>query len=190
MVNAADALRPPCGGEGSTHTGLFVSLLVRYPDLGAVKYQPQTRCLVMRFILQPVPSSQAFQAFRTRVQQSLAAYADLTGSPIHVLNLTRSVHEPYCVVEVTRDVDTLTQEELTLLVSLVRDTFGDQLILDAPLEPLAEEDLHVQDELIGHMLEDVRLVPPLRDLIGFRENGRVLLFNRGDRDSHATRREG
>lgn len=166
-------------GGTSAPAGLFVSLLVRYPDLGSVKFLPESRTLVLTFLLRPSPESGLFKAFSKRLYQSLEAYSYLSGSPVHVINVSRTDHESCTVIEAARDVDTLTQEELALIVALVREWFSDRLVLEAT-EPMTEEDMQVQDEIIGHMLEDVRKDPSLGDLIGFRDGDRVLLFNRGE----------
>lgn len=168
-------------GGTSAPTGLFVSLLVRYPDLGSVKFLPESRTLVMTFLLRPSPENSLFKAFSKRLYQSLEAYSYLSGSPVHVINLSRTDHESCTVIEAARDVDTLTQEELALIVAIVREWFSDRIVLEG-MEPMAEEDLQVQDEIIGHMLEDVRKVSALGDLIGFRDGGRVFLFDRGERN--------
>lgn len=169
-------------GDSSVPAGLFVSLLLRYPDIGTVKYVPENRALVMSFLLHPAPEPAAYEAFARRLRQSLEAYSYLSGRAIHVLNLRRVDHATCAVIEATRDVDTLTQEELSLIVSLIREEFGRHLVTDR-FDPLPEEELQVQDEIIGHMLDDVRRVSALGNLVGFREGGRVLLFNREERDS-------
>lgn len=166
-------------GGTSAPAGLFVSLLVRYPELGSVKFIPETRTLVLTFLLRPSPDSSLFKAFSKRLYQSLEAYSYLSGSPVHVINVSRTDHESCTVIEATRDIDTLTQEELSLIVALVREWFSDRLVPEAA-EPMTEEDIQVQDEIIGHMLEDMRKSSSLGDLIGFREGDRVLLFNRGE----------
>ena len=157
-------------GGTSAPAGLFVSLLVRYPELGSVKFIPETRTLVLTFLLRPSPDSSLFKAFSKRLYQSLEAYSYLSGRPVHVINVSRTDHESCTVIEATRDIDTLTQEELSLIVALVREWFSDRLV----------PDIQVQDEIIGHMLEDMRKSSSLGDLIGFREGDRVLLFNRGE----------
>lgn len=168
-------------GGTSSPTGLFVSLLVRYPDLGSVKFLPESRTLVMTFLLRPSPESRLFKAFCKRLYQSLETYSYLSGSPVHVINVSRTDHDSCTVIEASRDVDTLTQEELALIVALVREWFSERIVLEST-EPMAEEDLQVQDEIIGHMLEDIRQISSLGDLIGFRDGERVLLFNRGERE--------
>lgn len=169
-------------GDSTVPAGLFVSLLLRYPDMGTVKYRPDNRCIVMSFMLYPSPEAHVFDAFSKRLRQSLEVYSDLSGRAIHILNVTRVEHAECTVIEATRDVDTLTQEELALIVALIRETFGDRLISER-VDPVSEEDLQVHDEIIGHMLDDVRQVSSLDNLVGFREGGRVLLFNRGERNS-------
>ena len=43
-----------------------------------------------------------------------------------------------------------------------------------------EEDLLFQEEMIAHMLEELKEVPQKKELTGIREEGRVLIFNHSD----------
>lgn len=83
------------------------------------------------------------------------------------------------IVEISRDVATLTQEEISLIIELARAALGPDLITEgAGEEGEFEEELVYQDEMIATMLDDLRESVQQRKLIGFREEGRVLVFNK------------
>lgn len=164
--------------ELTSQSGLFVSLLLRYPEIGSVKYVPSTRCLVVGFFLRQCPSRKEFRRLRSLLHGSMETYSALSGREIHVLKLTRTDYAPLCIVEVTRDIATLTPEELALIVGVLREHCKDRLVCDGAEHPDYEA-AYIHDDTIGHLLDDVRQIPPSRRMIGFREGGRVVLF-KGD----------
>lgn len=169
-------------GEGSpSHAGLFVSLLMRYPEISSVRYRPENACLVIGFTVRQDLTEDDFAALKERLELSLEVFSDLSGKPIHVLEL-RHIHvAPFTVLEVVRDVQTLTQMELSVIVGTLADRFGESLVYE-PIIPEETDEPFLQDDLIEHLLDDVRLVPPPRQVIGFREDGRVVV--RGDDRDH------
>ena len=80
-------------------------------------------------------------------------------------------------IEVCRDLSTLTAEEISLMVGIVTQRFGDNLVKDR-CEDLPEEDVFVHEEMIRNLLADVTDASQEKKIIGFREEGRVMVFNR------------
>ena len=87
-----------------------------------------------------------------------------------------SLGDHLTMVEIRRDVSTLTQEEISLVIALMRMEFRQQLVVD-PGDSLYEDELALQDEMIEQMLEDLRESRSDRRLVAFREEGRVMVFN-------------
>ncbi|MBO8127278.1 MAG: hypothetical protein H0Z38_08610 [Firmicutes bacterium] len=88
-----------------------------------------------------------------------------------------SSDEKFSLLEISRDYTTLTRQEIALITSLVAAEFGERLVLDDFTDsPKEEQDM--QDEIIENMLEDTKFDILPRDLIGFRENGRVFVYNK------------
>lgn len=77
-------------------------------------------------------------------------------------------------LEVIRDLASLSLSELNLIVQLVRDYYGDALVQEGPT--MTEEDELEQNLLIENLLMSSAW-RPLERLMGFRENGRVLVFS-------------
>jgi hypothetical protein len=82
-------------------------------------------------------------------------------------------------LEINRNIESLTQEEIALITGVVHEFFDEFLILDQE-DALQEEDTLLQEEMIEHMLEDLKDSRQEKRLIGFREEGRVLVFNRAN----------
>jgi len=159
----------------SRNVGLLVSVLVRYPEVAAVDFDPVT--IKFTFLLTRALSNRAFQELSARVEDSLSAFNALEGRPTGMVKVERARHPGLTVVEVTRDLASLTQAEISLMVAVVREQFGQVLAADGA-ETMQEEEMAVHEELIAEMLDDVRVSQPGRNLTAFREDGKVVVFNR------------
>ena len=58
-------------------------------------------------------------------------------------------------LEIMRDIESLNQEEIALIIGVVQQFFEGYLLLDQE-ESLQEEDEVLQEEMIEHMLEDFK----------------------------------
>ncbi|MGE5576587.1 MAG: hypothetical protein ACM3TT_05250 [Syntrophothermus sp.] len=157
--------------------GLLISILVRYPEVGTIKYEPEQKALKFTFILNKRLASERFKSFTKKLEESLSALAVVTQRVLAVLAVERFDYKQFTLIEVKRDVESLSQEEISLLSNLARDYFGNSLVMEGN-ELIQEEDQLLQEELIDHMLEDIKENLVEKDLIGFREEGRVFVFNK------------
>lgn len=162
----------------SASVGLLVSILVRYPEICTVSYMPDTRLLGFSFMVSRKVESDEFEAFRTRAVASISVYLDLlrfNESP--VAEIESSDLGIVTQIKIVRDVVTLTGEEISLLIGLTLEAFSDDLVTDRQ-EALEEEEAIVQEEFIANLLADLKETTQEKRLIGFREGGRVVVFNR------------
>lgn len=164
-------------GESVNSTSLIVSLLVRYPEIATVSFDPETRALQITFVLSHPLSDEQFEAFKVKIETSVDVFLSVSGRERAEMQLAYTNFERNAFLEIRRDVNSLSQEEISLLLELVTAQFGEVLVRDQA-DDLGEEDLEVQEELIDHMLEDLKDSRQDKTLIGFREEGRVLVFNR------------
>lgn len=160
----------------SNSVGLFISILVRYPEVGTIRFDPKSQTLSFTFLLRSTDCVND-QRFADSVRESLEAYSAIEGTAIGTISIQTVAENGIAVLEITRDAASLSQTELALLVGLVRERFADELIIDDS-DALVEEDLLEQDELIREMLADLQDGQPERNLIAFRDGGRVLVFNK------------
>ncbi|MHB1125520.1 MAG: hypothetical protein ACYC2T_00970 [Bacillota bacterium] len=165
------------GDEVSDSIGLLISILLRYPEVGTINYEPATRVLKFTFILSHLYPSAVVQGMREKMVLALQTFNFLEGKDPQLIRLDHSICDALTMVEIQRDVDTLAQDELSLIIALMHQEFGDDLVADSN-ESMQEEELLMQEELIGHMLESIRGDVPEKKLFAFREEGRVLVFNK------------
>jgi len=167
-------------GESFTNSmSLIVSLLVRYPGIATISFDPAQKALQFTFAVARLLSPPEFGSFAKTVQDSLETVADLGGRAPTLLELSLSSHDGMSFLEVKRDIDTLLPEEISVLTSLLDQHFGGELVREQD-DALEEEDRALQEEMIEHMLEDLKDSRQEKKLIGFREEGRVMVFNRAN----------
>lgn len=160
----------------SKSVSLLISILVRYPEVGSLHYDPRAQELRFTFLLTRVLSDKEYQALEDNLVESLEAFSFLEGRPMRECRIERTSLEQLTMIEIRRDVDTLTQEEIALVMELMHREFTQQLVVD-PGNSLYEDELAMQEELIEQMLEDLRESRGDRRLVAFREEGRVMVFN-------------
>lgn len=162
-------------GAVSESVGLLISILVRYPEVGSINYEPKTRVLKFTFIVREALPPERIEAFRRKLKASVETYDLLTRRTHRVVTLQATTCHDLTFLEIRRDVASLTEEEITMIIGLLRQEFGASLATE-PNDPLLEEELLTEENVISHMLENVREKTPDRRLIAFREEGRVLVF--------------
>lgn len=160
----------------SSSVGLFISILVRYPEVATIRFDPKSQALSFTFLLRSTACI-SDERFAESVRDSLEAYSAIEGTPIGTFAIRTVSENGIAILEISRDAASLSQSELALLVGLVRERFATELIIDDGDAP-GEEDLLEQDELIREMLADLQDGQPERNLIAFRDGGRVLVFNK------------
>ncbi len=158
---------------------LLISILVRYPEVATVNFVPTGKILKFTFMLSKPLEEDLWRAFEKRLVESVRGYAALVHGEHPTLEVERHDYGEVSLVEISRDIDTLTQEEISLIIELARTELGPVLVTEGPVVDSAlDEELVFQDEMIENMLEDLRESILQRKLIGFREEGRVLVFNK------------
>lgn len=165
------------GEDVGDSVGLLISILVRYPEVGTINYEPAPRHLKFSFMIARAMSDEDWASFANKVRSCLETFNFLEGRCPQEIGLRRITGDNLTILELERDVDSLTQDEIALITGLIQQEFPQELLSEQN-DALVEEDLLMQEELIGHMLENMKGNLQERKLIAFREEGRVLVFNK------------
>ncbi|NLW07263.1 MAG: hypothetical protein GX039_04695 [Clostridia bacterium] len=165
------------GGEVADSIGLLISILVRFPEVGTINYEPRDQVLRFTFMLNQPLKEDELEQFNSKFRKSLEIYNFLEGRQPRVINLKYTPYDQLMSLEIQRDVNSLSRDEIGLIIALVRETFETRLVFENN-DQIMEEELLIQEELIDRMLESVRGTVPQRQLIAFREEGRVMVFNK------------
>lgn len=158
--------------EVGSQVDLLVSLLVRFPEIGAVHYEPLDKAL--RFVYLLKEGDRDLTSFPHIYKSHLSIFHLLKKKEPNVNSLKITRNSQLTVMEITRDLATLSLEELNLTIELLRDCCGTALVREGP--PEEEGDAWEHNALIESLLASASLVGPER-LTGFRQDGRVLVFS-------------
>jgi hypothetical protein len=178
-VDDADTQLEAISDSTANSVSLLISILVRYPEIATVNFVPEGKILKFTFMTSSSISDRLWNAFCHKLFESVEVYASLVHRGTPRVKAERLEFDSVSIVEISRDVATLTQEEISLIIELARYALGSELISEGNSEEGEfEEELVYQDEMIETMLDDLRESVQQRKLIGFREEGRVLVFNK------------
>ncbi len=173
------ALNFKIGEENSESAGLLISILMRYPEIGAISFNPDDHTMTLSFSCKKIIAEKDFLNKKDRLELCLDTYAYLEGKKSSVLAIQCLGTEEVSVLKIKYEVEVATKSEIALIINFLQQEFGDCLVRDLDKnEFLGEEDLLLQDEFIGHMLESFKYAIPVNKIIAFREEGRVHLFKK------------
>ena len=167
------------GEAFSNSMSLIAFLLVRYPEIASVRFDPVQKTLQFSFVVTSNIGEAQLEEFKDNLLMSVESIVELHGRELERFEIQTAHDSSMTFLEIIRDIDSLSQEEITLMISLVKQTFESVLLLD-PEDVVQEEDIMMQEEMIEHMLEDLKDSQQEKRLIGFREEGRVFIFNRAN----------
>ena len=156
---------------------LLVSILVCYPEIGTVSFEPKDDTLHFSFPFREVPSKEAFEATGQFIKESIQAYHALEGFFNGQIGMTLEAQGNTAFFHIVRDVYTLSRGEIGLISTLMREHFGKLLILDQERDADMEADA-AQGDAIDHMIGNLKINRVTDKMIGVRENGRVMVFNK------------
>lgn len=155
----------------------MVALLLRYPELGSVRVLPSQAVLTLSFWLREAPEPAACAQFERRVRQALRMLSRLEGHGyMREVGLTLRGQGPLHVLEVRRDLESLAAEEFGIILGLVRQAFGGIVVVEGEAYA-GDGDEYDADLTIAHGLDQAKRVRQGEELVGFRQDGRVLVFS-------------
>jgi len=157
--------------------GLLISILMLYPEVATINFNPGKRLLRFTFIYSKVLADSELNNLKEKLMESIEVYNLLEGKKTRVVTIESQICDNLTIIEVQRDVDTLVQGEITLIVELFRQYLNDNLVTEVSGR-FFEEDLIAQEELIGRMLESMKSRSQDKYLFAFRDEGKVLVFDK------------
>lgn len=156
---------------------LLVSLLVRYPEIATLAYEPKQNLLTLKFMFKAIEDQDDVFGKIELLKESLAAFYALMKLQPVTAKMNFDLDGNIAILRLERDVATVTKNEIVLVVSFLREQMQGLLLADLPPEQSFEES-GFQDELIENMLRSIESNYHGQGLLGIREEGRVLVFNK------------
>ncbi|MCQ2559261.1 MAG: hypothetical protein MJ157_00885 [Clostridia bacterium] len=160
--------------------GLLISILLRYPEVSVVRYELEHNTLVFSFIFAKSLEKEQLAKIKAQLLEAIETWHYLERNQVEILEITSEEtsqleSNQLTKIELQRDMESFALEEVSLLVNLIN--YLGLPLLTEEAEAFLEEDLILQEEVIRHLLDNVKNCDCEKDLFAFREEGRVLVFN-------------
>ncbi len=156
---------------------LLVSMLVHYPEISSLAYEPKNNVLTLKFIISPIEDKEAVLLKIDLLEESLTAFYALMKLRPLLARINIEGEGKLAVLAIERDVATITRNEVVLLITFLREQLQELLLSDLPPEQQVDDN-GFQEELIENMLKSIESNYHGQGLLGIREEGRVLVFNK------------
>ncbi len=182
-------------GDSGESVRFLTALLVRYPQVGTVKLTDSGddaagRVLSLEFFLARRLETARLREFARDVREAHEAFAGLRSFRPGLLKILRGggsrasassesfessedLQERVDSLVLQRDLRTFSLEDLSLLIALVEEEFERDLVVG---EDLQQEDDGYHEEVLVAALDRIRYPTGESDLVGFRDDLRVLVY--------------
>ena len=168
-------MHTPSAFESADTVNRVVALLVRFPELHSIRSNPADATLTLSFALRERLDRAKTRALGERVGEYVRAFLDLRGESPVKIGVASERDTAVTFVNVTRDAESFSREELELLVAMFAEQFGERLVRDGDNAP-DDDDPAARDELVEVALDALRDPTRRQRLVGFREEQRVLVY--------------
>ncbi|MBC7342802.1 MAG: hypothetical protein H5U02_10235 [Clostridia bacterium] len=157
--------------------GLLISILLSYPEVAAVNYNPQAQVIKLTFVLKRQLTSFEENQIKASIEKHLDVFAFLNSSQLvpNIASVNAISEQGISLFQIVRDVNSLSPEEISLIIGVVRRQCQDMLLLENPTSHI-EGDL-VKEELIASMLEMIGKEERQKKLVAFRHEGKVMVYD-------------
>lgn len=162
--------------EQSYSIDFFVSIMLRYPEITSIKYDPVRSRIIFTFIIKEVIPEGKQVKFRKNLTLSIETFHQLEDKKFKEVRVENAVCDKIILIKVYRDVHTLSSEEIGMIVKLFRESFGRKIMVEA--HRMLDEDFLSQEEKVQDYLERLKHTQLEKRLIALREEGKVLVFNK------------
>ena len=165
--------------EMNTGVQLLASMLVCYPELYAVAYEPQDTEITLDFVVKKKIAHEEMEEFANLVDKSVQTYHELQGGDPVWLAIDADVNGARMTVHVRRQLATMLRGELDLLAELFCDKFGDDLQIDVhTLDSLEPDFSNMQSNVLDQMFDMAQSSRIREKMIGMRDKDKVVVYNR------------
>jgi hypothetical protein len=158
---------------------ILATLLVAYPQVSRVTFDPEKKTLGLVFLCQGPIGSRRRAALSRAYKDSVEVYLRLSSRTASVLNASWEKMGDFYCFQIERDVASLSPEELNVAVDLVSERARPVPAGDEVEMPDSSEECAWPARLfLQEMLEQVKDLQGSRKLVALREGERVLVFDK------------
>jgi hypothetical protein len=162
--------------ENADTVSLVCALLVRFPELTSIRSGPAERTLRLTFAVRQRLDKPSQAALAEALDEHVRGFLALAKEEPAVLRVESEGDRTLSFVHVTRDLDSFSKDELELQVGFLCDRFGDALVRTPHPDDHLDVDPAAEDEAALYAVEALRDPAQSKNLVGFREEKRVLVY--------------
>ncbi len=155
----------------SNSINLLVSILIRYPQVFAIKYNNIQDSYVFSFMYKGKLESDRYNKLVGKVKEYFAAYTELNKTSILPLKFKKDIFKKCTLIEVTYEGNPFNANDVNLLASIMLLDLGESIISDYEEFLLDYSGAEIEgSELFFNRCKN--------NLIVFREAGKVYIFDK------------
>lgn len=156
---------------------LLTSVLIYYPEISKISIEPDEK-IYINYIIQKILTDEEIEKTRTLLEECLKSYHYLQKMQVECDEVKINIEEKATFITIKRDMKTFSHGELRLINTLINEEFGELLIMDTDKIPMIDSTMLAQMDLIDTMFASLKINPVVEKMIGIREAGRVIVFNK------------
>lgn len=156
---------------------LLTSVLIYYPEISKISIEPDEK-IYINYIIQKILTDEEIEKTRTLLEECLKSYHYLEKTQVECNEVKINIEEKATFITIKRDMKTFSHGELRLINTLINEEFGELLIMDTDKIPMIDSTMLAQIDLIDTMFASLKINPVVEKMIGIREAGRVIVFNK------------
>lgn len=156
---------------------LLTSVLIYYPEISKISIEPDEK-IYINYIIQKILTDEEIEKTRTLLEECLKSYHYLEKTQVECDEVKINIEEKATFITIKRDMKTFSHGELRLINTLINEEFGKLLIMDTDKIPMIDSTMLAQMDLIDTMFASLKINPVGEKMIGIREAGRVIVFNK------------
>lgn len=156
---------------------LLTSVLIYYPEISKISIEPDEK-IYINYIIQKILTDEEIEKTRTLLEECLKSYHYLEKTQVECDEVKINIEEKATFITIKRDMKTFSHGELRLINTLINEEFGELLIMDTDKIPMIDNTMLAQMDLIDTMFASLKINPVVEKMIGIREAGRVIVFNK------------
>ena len=148
-----------------------------YPEISKISIEPDEK-IYINYIIQKILTDEKIEKTRTLLEECLKSYHYLEKTQVECDEVKINIEEKATFITIKRDMKTFSHGELRLINTLINEEFGELLIMDTDKIPMIDSTMLAQMDLIDTMFASLKINPVVEKMIGIREAGRVIVFNK------------
>ena len=159
--------------ENTDTVSLICAILVRFPEIASIRSMPgQVR---LTFAVGQRLDRATQKSVGEEIAEHVRGFLALSGCEGDV-SVECESDKTMTFVHVSRDLEDFSKDELVMLTGLFAQRFGEALVRNETVEEHPDEDPVAQEEIVEYAIEALRDPGQTKNLVGFREEKRVLVY--------------